>query len=349
MIKGEICMKRVPIFFTFNNRYAVPGCVALYSLLDKAKKDVFYEMHVLSSDLTEASMNLISEKLSCFKNKTLTFTDIGDLKKEEYLNCNWNNSNKNLNKFPPETIVKCYAASLFPQYEKIIYSDVDVVFVDDISEVYDIDLQDCYCAGIKDLTFNDKIKKQGFDYAAENYLAAGFLVFNLDKMRKDNIEEKINETIYDDSISKFGLEQDTLTLAFGEKIKFLPLNYISFPYLYNDYVCNKELKLNYSREELYDSIINPKIIHYASVKPWAAEVQLSDIWWNIFYYLNLPKTEVFAPRYSAKKILFKNFTNGFMLILLNLPLVNNLLPTEFIKKQYKSIKKYIDEVLQRYK
>ena len=38
-----------------------------------------------------------------------------------------------------------------------------------------------------------------------------------------------------------------------------------------------------------------------------------------------------------------------MLILLNLPLVNNLLPTEFIKKQYKSIKKYIDEVLQRYK
>ena len=349
MIKGEICMKRIPIFFTFNNRYAVPGCVALYSLLDKAKKDVFYEMHILSSDLTEASQNLISEKLTRFKNKTLTFTNIGDLKKDEYLNCNWNNSNKDLNKFPTETIVKCYAASLFPQYKKIIYADVDAVFVDDISEVYDIDMQDYYCAGIKDLTFNDKLNEQGFSYAAENYLVACFLVFNLDKIRKDNIEKKIDKIIHDDSISKFGLEQDTLTLAFEEKIKFLPLVYSSFPHLYDEYICNKKLKLNYSRDELYDSVINPKVIHYSSVKPWTTEVRLSDIWWNIFYYLNLPKTEVFAPRYSVGKILFKNFTNGFMLILLNLPLVNNLLPTEFIKKQYKSIKKYIDEVLQRYK
>jgi len=47
-------MKKIPIFFTFDNNYVEPAAVSFWSLLNKANDEVYYEMYVLSSSLSHS-------------------------------------------------------------------------------------------------------------------------------------------------------------------------------------------------------------------------------------------------------------------------------------------------------
>ena len=51
-------------------------------------------------------------------------------------------------------------------------------------------------------------------------------------------------------------DQDIINIACKGKVGFLPLNYISYPYMMN-LLSLPDFKSDYSREKLYDSIINP--------------------------------------------------------------------------------------------
>lgn len=338
--------KTIPIFFTFNNDYSVPAAVAIFSLLNKAKENVFYKMYVLHSDITKESEKTIAKSIQKFKNFSLEYINIENFLKDEWQNKNWLNQNKG-NKFVRETIIKCFAPSYFKEYDKIIFSDVDVVFNDDISELIDINLEDNYIAAVKDflLKYSDNeiyhLPKKYFDKLKDTFFAAGILVMNLKKMREDKIEDKILNLINDDSLSKRGMEQDLLNIACNNKVKYIPLNYIGYPYI-EDYILKPDFKSHYTKEEMYDSIINPKIFHYASQKPWNSTTKYSEHWWVIFRYLNLPKTKIFNKNISKNKTRNKNILSGILLILISLPIITKFFSSKNKAKLYKSIEKYKD-------
>ena len=299
--------KIVPVFFAFNNDYTVPAAVAFFSLLNSALKNVFYKLYVLHSDITEENQNLLLDILKRFKNNSsLDFIDIKDSFNEFFENGSFCKGEAG-SVFTKDTLTRCFASRFFPQYDKIIYSDVDVVFKDDISELYDVDMSETYFAGVRNAfsLWNDK----ELEHLPENlqkelqneYIGGGLFVMNLKKIREDKIEEKMFEVINDKTIRKQWPDQDIINLACLHKISFLPLNYISYPYLL-DIINNPEFKSVYSKEELFDSIINPKIIHYAANKPWNGEPKRAEEWWNIFYYLDLPKTRIFKkPKTKLRK------------------------------------------------
>lgn len=54
-------MTRIPIFFTFDNNFVNPAAVAFFSLLNRAKEGVWYEMYVLHHDITSANRKLLTE------------------------------------------------------------------------------------------------------------------------------------------------------------------------------------------------------------------------------------------------------------------------------------------------
>ena len=138
----------IPIFFTFDNNYVIPAAVAFFSLLNKAKKSVFYDMHVLHSDITTDNETLLQNVVSRFKNASLEFKNTHGFLKNEWQKGNWE-GHQNKNKFTLDTVIRCFAADFFPQYDKIIYSDVDIVVKEDISELWDIDLTDKYLAAVQ--------------------------------------------------------------------------------------------------------------------------------------------------------------------------------------------------------
>lgn len=311
-------MKHIPIFFTFDNNYVVPAAVAFWSLLNRAKSDVFYEMHVLHHDIIDENIKLLQSVIGRFNNATLEFHDTDGFLSDEF-NSGAFSSGHAGSSFTADTILRCFASRFFPQYDKIIYSDVDVVFMDDISEIYDIDLRGKYFAGVRGPFMKyvadelSHLKPEHFEMLHDTYIAGGIWVMNLKKIRADNLESRMLEIVRDDTIIKRFNDQDIMNIACENHVAFLPLNYISYPYLL-DLLRKPDFISHYSRDEMFDSIINPKILHFAAEKPWNGKPQRADVWWNIFEYLNLPRTAIFrdAPeKYIKYKRLF-NITLGVL-------------------------------------
>lgn len=285
-------MTRIPIYFTFDNNYVNPAAVAFWTLLDRTRDGVFWEMWVLHRDITEEGRVLLQEIVAKKGNGSLTFVDVGDFLDEEWTGGNWE-GHQTRSQFTADTLVRCFGARFFPQYDRIIYSDVDVVFRDDISGLWQTDLSDAYLAGVRNafsLFSADELSHLSpthFEMLHDKYLAGGIWVLNLAKIRRDGVERRMLDIIRDDSIVKRWNDQDVVNIACEGKVRFLPLNYIAYPYL-QSLMRNPKFVSDYSRDELFDSVLHPKIIHYAGNKPWrSADVGYDDDWWAVADYLRL--------------------------------------------------------------
>lgn len=293
-------MKRIPIFFTFNNDYVVPAAVAFYSLLNRAKSNVQYDMFVMHSDITLENQHLLESIVERFKEHTLKFIDT-----QNFLTSEWNTGNFDghnaRNQFTLDTILPCFAARFFPQYDKIVCSDVDIVIMDDISELWDIPLDGKYLAAVKNpfMKFLDfelsHLKPEHYEKLKDSYFAGGIWVLNLDLIRRDNLEERTMEILKDETIIKRWPDQDIMNIACDNRVAYIPLNYISYPYMI-DLLKSGTFTSHYTNDELWDSVVNPKIIHYANGKPWKLTTRYEDVWWDIFTYLKLPKTKIFDDK-----------------------------------------------------
>lgn len=315
-------MKKIPIFFTFDDAYAVPAAVAFYSLLNKAKDGVFYEMHVLHSDVTQESQAMLRAVVSRFQNASLTFRNTDGFLRQEWEKGNFD-GHQQKDRFSLDVIVRCFAARFFPQYDKIIYSDVDIVVQDDISDLFDVDLTDKYLAAFLDpvLKYSTKeiehLSPEYVEKLKDSYFGSGILVMNLQKIRQDNLEEKMIAVMRDDTIVKGFPDQDVLNIVCEKKVAYLPLNYVSLPYL-PEYLKRPDFVSHYSRDELYDSLINPKIIHYAGPKPWKEKLPYDDAWWIIYHYLNLKGFDENNLKNSFKRKFLKYKQRFIFSVCLNL-------------------------------
>ena len=176
--------KEIPIMFCFDKNYVIPAAVAFYSLLQFADKKYKYIFYVLHSDITENQQQKLRDTIKEFDNCELKFVDMAHRLEKE-----WQKSYRG-DHFSKEVMYKLLTASLFPQYDKIIISDVDVVFLDDISNSYfelDAIKDDAYIAGVKPIgkikNYFDNYKNQWSNEEIEKLgeICGGYLVMNLKK------------------------------------------------------------------------------------------------------------------------------------------------------------------------
>ncbi|GHU14005.1 stress protein [Alphaproteobacteria bacterium] len=216
-----------------------------------------------------------------------------------------------------------YYVLMLPQLllhlDKIIYSDVDVIFCRDLIEVNDIDLQNNLIAGIKDKLSVSSKKERAYEFddserkiglGAGEYINSGFLIMNLKEFRKQNLYNECIEL----SKKKFieCPDQDILNyVCCGQKI-FIPLKYAFVPWgsiIYNECVRGEI----YSIEEYEEALYDPAMIHYAFAKPWKQKVRLEEIWWK--YAAFTPFSRFFALDYSRQLCARTIYLFGFIPIL----------------------------------
>ena len=144
--------ERIPIFFTFDNNYAAQCGVTFESLLYNAHKSVFYELYILSDFISEENQNKLHQIVNKYNNATLEIIILNENKISFHNNFSRQISDTVLTK---EALYRCVPTMVeaFDKYDKIIYSDVDIVVMKDISQLYDIDLEDKYLASFKTPAF----------------------------------------------------------------------------------------------------------------------------------------------------------------------------------------------------
>ncbi|MCQ2622762.1 HP0159 family lipopolysaccharide 1,6-glucosyltransferase [Helicobacter pylori] len=176
----------IPIAIAFDNNYAMPAGVSLYSMLACAKTEhpqsqndsekLFYKIHCLVDNLSLENQQKLKETLAPFDAfASVDFLDIStpnlctpsvepsaiDKIHEAFLQLNIYAKTR----FSKMVMCRLFLASLFPQYDKIIMFDADTLFLNDVSESFFIPLDGYYFGAAKDFA-SDKSPKH-FQIARE--------------------------------------------------------------------------------------------------------------------------------------------------------------------------------------
>ena len=245
-------MKQIPIFFTFDRYYAVPAAVAFYSLLRHAAPLYQYNLYVLHTSIPQAIQKRLTRLVKRFPNADLQFVDVSHFDGQGDIG-------QGKSHFSKEIYYKLIAAEIFPQYDRILCSDVDVVFTGDISPSYFLfPDEDFYYAGVGQVLESGRMKAYADDLfspqekqALEQELMAGYLLFNLAAIRRDRMQEKLTD-FYRRNYHRLPLpEQDCLALCCGPRVRHLPMEYV---------VCNTYYK-PFSRGD----------VHFVSTSRWLPE------------------------------------------------------------------------------
>ncbi len=260
-------MNKIPVVFTFNKNIILGAAVAIKSLLSTAESDTSYDVYVFHPDL---DLKIIKDFEKIFENTCHNITFKLVLPKK------FKKAPTNKKSWTDIVYYRILIPELLPNYDKIIYSDVDVLFKKDLSKVYQIDLENYDWAGVRAEINNENVINHKYFPENKNEFIhwTGFMLLNCKKMRENKFEDKAIENI--DIIGKrltfFDLDLINIT---SEKIKALPFEYVTLETIYafeklEDAPEYKFLNKIYSDEELNYAKENPSIVHYAGDlgKPW---------------------------------------------------------------------------------
>lgn len=261
----------IPIVIAFDNHYAIPAGVSLYSMLactktERHDKKLFYKIHCLVDNLSLENQHKLKETLAPFNAfASVDFLDISEpdhstIKIEPFVIDKIHKAFLQLNiyaktRFSKMVMCRLFLASLFPQYDKIIMFDADTLFLNDVSESFFIPLDGYYFGAAKDFSSPKNLKhfqtererepRQKFSLYEhylnesdiqiiyENNYNAGFLIVNLKLWRADKLEERLLDLAHQKSQCVFCPEQDLLTLACYQKVLQLPYIYNAHPFMAN--------------------------------------------------------------------------------------------------------------------
>ena len=260
----------IPIFFAIDDSYTPLLAVALQSLIDNASKNYYYCIKVLHTDVQEEHVKQIKKYES--ENVNIEFVDlnyyINKVKDKLYTRDYYTNT----------TYFRLFLPELYPQYDKVLYLDSDIIVIGDISELYNTDMgTNLVAAAPDDIIQKNKVFQ---DYAElvvgvakyQHYFNAGVLLMNLDELRKFNFQEKF---LYLLEKIKFAVaqDQDYLNRLCKGRVTLVSHDWDVMPYV-NDETRPEDIKL----------------IHYNfAYKPWHFE----DITYNEYFWEYAKKTEFY--------------------------------------------------------
>ncbi len=259
-------MQKIPVVFTFTESFIVPAYIAVRSLLEHASSDTQYEIIILHFDLTKHHISelrrLVRPSHHVIKIKRLDEKAFQGYPESE----NW----------PSVIYVRLFMHDILKKYDKVIYSDVDVLFMGDLSEVYQMDISDYQWAGIKaERNHSNMTGHRYFQNNSNEYVyMSGFMLCNLQKLREEHFSETVKENIKKYGTSLLMFDLDILNMS-TEKIATVPFRYAFLTGLYEQEDMRKAYEWRYLRRIYsYNELKNEKkhtvIVHYAGGKgkPW---------------------------------------------------------------------------------
>lgn len=269
-------MNTIPIVFAFDNNLVMPACVSITSLLTNAKPDTFYDIYILFPEKEELDKENFNKLTEQFPNCHIQYRTVGNIFDNAF----------EIRGITTPAYYRLLIPELIPEYDKIIYSDVDVIFREDLQEFYQTDLKDNYLGAVDvGIAFRPKIR-QYVEYTlklapAKGYFYSGNLIFNAALIRQDGLVEKFKKL----AMNKYTYQDmDVLNIACNGRIKALSLAFCLSNYLLECIYKNRDSVLEYYSIEDVRHAIEKGIVHYNGTKPWNGWCHNQDLWWA--YYRN---------------------------------------------------------------
>lgn len=302
----------IPVVLAADQGYAYPLTVAVASLLKNAAKNTAYRFYLLlSQDFPKEKTDIIEQLCRQHPRSSYQFINMGNAYSDAAIT---------ILHITKATYYRLKLPSILPNINKCIYLDADVVVNGDLSGLYRTCIDDRYIAGVRafgylqsDAKIADKLRELGIA-SMDQYVNAGVLLMNLEKMRRDHMEDMFEALLEKKFESQ---DQDILNAACYGKIRLLPFQYnvmTKYP-VYSDcaYQNTPYFQRWIKKEEWDFGRKNPVIIHYADKKkPWSdMSSYYADKWWELLNcfesktavdIINCYKEELIQNAYETERL-----------------------------------------------
>lgn len=256
--------REIPIFFTIDDSYAPFLAVALNSAIKNSDLQRNYKAVVLYQDLGADNISRLQAlQTENFKIELMPIRanmEALDDRMSNRLRCDY---------FTLTIYFRLFIPSMFPQYDKGIYIDSDVVLTDDIAELFDIDIGENYIGACNDLSIADipplvAYTEKAVGVNAKEYINSGVLLMNLKKMRDDDLEGHFLSLLNKYHFDSIAPDQDYLNAMCNGKIYYLEEKWDTMP------------------NDAKPMLTETSLIHYNLFsKPWCYDgIQYEEQFWN---------------------------------------------------------------------
>ena len=270
--------KVIPIFFAVDDYYIPFLAVGLQSLVENSSEEYEYLIKILNTNVSEKSKKEIKKYER--ENINIEFVDLNyyiEKVKDKLYTRDY---------YTKTTYFRLFLPELYPQYDKVLYLDSDIIILEDIANLYNIDIGNNLVGAIPDDIIQNGKELQ--EYAEKvvgvstykKYFNAGILVMNLDELRKFNFQEKF---LYLLGTTKFSVaqDQDYLNRICKGRVKYIDNAWDVMP----------APGRNKKDEEL-------KLLHFnLTYKPWRRD----DVPYKEFFWEYAKKTEFYNEIQEMKE------------------------------------------------
>lgn len=169
-------MTPINVCLACDNNYAKYAGVVVASVLANSKDNESLNFYILDGGISESKKTEILS-LKSIKDCKIEFVQIEESMFEDYKKVA---THKYIS---IATYYRLRLATLLPEVERIIYFDCDMVVNSSLNNLFNVELGENIIAGVRDI--NKRMLQQN-----PSYINAGMVLFDLNKIREENIEQK---------------------------------------------------------------------------------------------------------------------------------------------------------------
>ncbi|MBQ7673462.1 MAG: glycosyltransferase family 8 protein [Alphaproteobacteria bacterium] len=253
----------VNVCLSTNDAWAPFAAVTIASIMSNTKSRVhFFILHTNLSNNNIAKISAISKK---YTNAQIEYISIDKEKLQEF--------SVDIRYISNDAFSRLLFPNLCSRVDKVIYTDVDVVFKGDIKELFKENLQDNIIGAVEGISHADrqdnlrlKIDKH------HNYFQSGLLLIDCKKWREKDITSSCYAILEKGINLRYG-DQDLLNIVFVNNYRKLHQKYCVIPLQLD--------KMQKFSKDSREALADPFIIHYAGGnKPWITSGSLEDDFWK---------------------------------------------------------------------
>lgn len=271
-------MRKIPIAFCFDNRLTDAACICISSLMMNANPDTFYDIFIIHSQDEKLIKSKLCSIPKYYPNCNIQFRTIDRTFDNAY----------EIRGITTPAYYRLLIPQLIPEYDIIIYSDVDVIFRSDLSSYYDTaGIDNYYFAGVDSLSYlNPSLihyYEDGLGISSKGIIYSGNLIINSRKIREDNLAPQFIRCAQNNYMFQ---DMDVINIVCQGKIMYLPPAFCVTTYFSEYSVYNRDVLYRlWDKKEVDDALIHG-IVHYNGKKPWTGVCINFDLWWE--YYRKSP-------------------------------------------------------------
>ena len=252
----------VNLFFACDDGYIPFLAVTLTSIKKHKEPNRNYAVRILNTGILPQHKKRIKNALEC-EGFRIDFHDIS--REVEKISQKLHTRDY----YSKTTYFRLFIPELYPELDKALYLDCDLVLCDDVAKLYDVELSDNLVGAISDAFVLSVPRLHGYVterigvHTPKDYFNAGVLLMNLNRLREENFGDRFIELL-EKVTFVVAQDQDYLNVLCNGKRCVVAPEWNCMPGF-----CEKG--------------IEAKLIHYnLDSKPWHKDgIEFSDEFWSV--------------------------------------------------------------------